>query len=90
MQALEVIHELQKQFPIKRSPMRLRYIVPEQNVPSLLDKLNAWSASIVSNDQSGNQQRSIVSPSFFIAIVALLIFFNLLMISSFHCSPITT
>ncbi|XP_022975304.1 ribosome maturation protein SBDS [Cucurbita maxima] len=67
-QALEVIHELQKQFPIKRSPMRIRYTVPEQNFPSLLDKLNSWSASIISNDQSGNQQRSVIcelDPSFY-------------------------
>ena len=77
MQALEVIHELQKQFPIKRSPMRIRYTVPEQNFPSLLDKLNAWSASIISNDPSGNQQRSIVS-------LSLLFPSNLLMILSFH------
>ncbi|KAM5562477.1 hypothetical protein ABKV19_017612 [Rosa sericea] len=54
-QALEVIHELQKQFPIKRSPMRLRLTVPEQEVSALLEKLTTWNASIVSKDPSGNQ-----------------------------------
>lgn len=55
MQALEVIHELQKLFPIKRSPMRLRLTVPEPQFSSLMEKLNAWNANIVSKDQSGNQ-----------------------------------
>ncbi|EXB99572.1 Ribosome maturation protein SBDS [Morus notabilis] len=54
-QALEVIHELQKHFPIKRSPMRLRLSVPEQSSSSLMEKLNAWSAKIASKDQSGSQ-----------------------------------
>ncbi|XP_008805180.2 ribosome maturation protein SBDS [Phoenix dactylifera] len=54
-QALEVIRELEKHFPIKRSPMRLRLIVPEKNFSVLMDKLNGWNASIVSKDESGNQ-----------------------------------
>ncbi|PON99711.1 Ribosome maturation protein Sdo1/SBDS [Trema orientale] len=54
-QALEVIHELQKHFPIKRSPMRLRFTVPEEGLSSLTEKLNAWNAKVVSTDQSGNQ-----------------------------------
>lgn len=53
-QALEVIHELQKHFPIKRSPMRLRLTVPEQEFSSISEKLNTWNASIVSKDESGN------------------------------------
>ncbi|KAG1358649.1 hypothetical protein COCNU_08G000950 [Cocos nucifera] len=55
-QALEVIRELQKHFPIKRSPMRLRLIVPEKNFSVLMDKLDGWDAHIVSKDESGNQQ----------------------------------
>lgn len=55
MQALEVIRELQKHFPIKRAPMRLRFTVTEQNVSSLLEKLNAWNASIISRDESASQ-----------------------------------
>lgn len=62
MQALEVIHELQKHFPIKRSPMRLRICVPEKDFSSLLEKLNVWNASIVSKDDSGSQP-SVVSTS---------------------------
>ncbi|KAM1042608.1 hypothetical protein ACFX2A_034767 [Malus domestica] len=53
--ALEVIHELQKHFPIKRSPMRLRLIVPDHEFSSLSEKLTAWNASIISKDQSGSQ-----------------------------------
>ncbi|KAL3840064.1 hypothetical protein ACJIZ3_024655 [Penstemon smallii] len=54
-QALEVIREISKQFPIKRSPMRLRLTVPEQNISSLLEKLNEWNSTIVSRDESGSQ-----------------------------------
>uniref|UniRef100_A0A5B7AJD5 Putative ribosome maturation protein SBDS n=1 Tax=Davidia involucrata TaxID=16924 RepID=A0A5B7AJD5_DAVIN len=66
-QALEVIHELQKHFPIKRSPMRLRLTVPEQKFSSLLEKLNAWNASVVSKDESGSQLSVIceMDPGFF-------------------------
>ena len=54
-QALEVIRQLQNNFPIKRSPMRLRLIVPGQNFHSLCEKLNEWGATIVSKDESGTQ-----------------------------------
>jgi len=54
-QALEVIHELQKHFPIKRSPMRLRICVPEKDFSSLLEKLNVWNANVVLKDYSGSQ-----------------------------------
>ncbi|KAK9270541.1 hypothetical protein L1049_026122 [Liquidambar formosana] len=66
-QALEVIRELQKHFPIKRSPMRLRLIVPEQNFSSLSEKLSAWNASIVSKDESGSQISVVceMEPGFF-------------------------
>ncbi|KAG2305320.1 hypothetical protein Bca4012_064381 [Brassica carinata] len=52
-QALDVIRELQKHFPIKRSPMRLRLTVPVQNFTSLLEKLKEWDAFLVSKDESG-------------------------------------
>ncbi|WMV26609.1 hypothetical protein MTR67_019994 [Solanum verrucosum] len=54
-QALEVIRELQKHYPVKRAPMRLRIHVPEQSNPSVLDKLKEWNASIVSREESGSQ-----------------------------------
>ncbi|TYG78822.1 hypothetical protein ES288_D02G091600v1 [Gossypium darwinii] len=54
-QALEVIRQLQNNFPIKRSPMRLRLIVPGPNFHSLCEKLNEWGATIVSKDESGTQ-----------------------------------
>uniref|UniRef100_A0A1J3FEA9 Ribosome maturation protein SBDS n=1 Tax=Noccaea caerulescens TaxID=107243 RepID=A0A1J3FEA9_NOCCA len=58
-QALDVIRELQKHFPIKRSPMRLRLTVPLQNFPSLLEKLKEWDASVVSKDESGTQMSTV-------------------------------
>ncbi|GKU90558.1 hypothetical protein SLEP1_g4540 [Rubroshorea leprosula] len=66
-QALEVIHELQKHFPIKRSPMRLRLTAPEQNFSSLSEKLSSWSSTIVSKDVSGSQLSVIceMDPGFF-------------------------
>lgn len=60
MQALDVIRELQKHFPIKRSPMRLRLTVPVQNFPSLLEKLKEWDASVVSKDESGTQMSTVM------------------------------
>ncbi|XP_072999682.1 uncharacterized protein [Typha latifolia] len=54
-QALEVIRELQKHFPIRRSPMRLRLVIPEKNLSALMEKLNGWNVSITSKDESGNQ-----------------------------------
>lgn len=66
-QALEVIRELQKRYPIKRSPMRLRMTVAQQNFPSILEKLNTWSGEIVAKDESGNQLSVIceLDPSLF-------------------------
>ena len=60
VQALDVIRELQKHFPIKRSPMRLRLTVPVQNFTSLLDKLKEWGASLVSRDESGTQMSTVM------------------------------
>ncbi|KAK4276679.1 hypothetical protein QN277_014801 [Acacia crassicarpa] len=54
-QALEVIQELQKHFPIKRCPLRIRAAPPEEEVHLLLDKLNAWKASIISKEASASQ-----------------------------------
>ncbi|KAK4764785.1 hypothetical protein SAY86_025875 [Trapa natans] len=66
-QALEVIRELQNQFPIKRAPMRLRFTLTDQNFPSLLEKLNVWSASIRSKDENGSQISAIceIEPGFY-------------------------
>lgn len=65
--ALEVIRELQKHFPIKRSPMRLRLTVPEKHFHSLMEKLNDWSASIISKDEAGSLP-SVVSFLFLLII----------------------
>ncbi|OWM72588.1 ribosome maturation protein SBDS [Punica granatum] len=66
-QALEVIRELQKHFPIKRAPMRLRFTVAEHNFSSLLEKLDTWNASISSKDENGNQISLIceIEPGFY-------------------------
>ena len=60
LQALDVIRELQKHFPIKRSPMRIRLTLPQTNFESLAEKLTEWKAVTVSKDESGSQV-SIVS-----------------------------
>lgn len=52
-QALEVIKELQEHFPIKRAPMRLRLIVPERHLSTLIEKLGVWNANVVLKDASG-------------------------------------
>ncbi|KAH9317283.1 hypothetical protein KI387_019052, partial [Taxus chinensis] len=54
-QALDLIRELQKHFPIKRSPMKLRLVIPESQDDNLLKKFEAWNASIESKEVSGNQ-----------------------------------
>ncbi|KAK9049265.1 hypothetical protein SSX86_031768 [Deinandra increscens subsp. villosa] len=54
-QALDVIRELEKHFPIKRSPMRLRLTLPQNNYDSLAGKLSEWKTTIVSKDESGSQ-----------------------------------
>ena len=59
-QALDVIRELQKHFPIKRSPMRLGLTVSGQSLSTLLEKLGAWNATVVSKDESGSR-KSVVS-----------------------------
>ncbi|RZC62290.1 hypothetical protein C5167_024071 [Papaver somniferum] len=67
-QAIQVIRELQKHYPIKRTPMRLKLVVPEESLPFLMEKLNAWNAEIVSQDEYGNQLVALVceiAPSLF-------------------------
>ncbi|XP_074581171.1 uncharacterized protein LOC141837698 [Curcuma longa] len=66
-QALEVIRELQKHFPIERSPMRLRLVVPEKSFPTLIEKLSGWNAIITSKDESGNEPSAVceLEPRFF-------------------------
>lgn len=54
-QSLVVIRELQKKFPIKRCPMRLRIIIPNENVTSFKEKLDEWDSQIESDSESGNQ-----------------------------------
>ncbi|XP_037496050.1 ribosome maturation protein SBDS isoform X2 [Jatropha curcas] len=67
LEALEVIRELQKHFPLKRSPMRLRLNIAEPNLSTLLEKLSTWNATIVSKDESGSQLSIIceLDPCFF-------------------------
>ncbi|KAG6509453.1 ribosome maturation protein SBDS-like [Zingiber officinale] len=66
-QALEVIRELQNHFPIKRSPMRLRLVVPEKRFSTLMEKLSDWNANITSKDESGNEPSIVceLEPGFF-------------------------
>lgn len=55
LKALEIIRELQKHFPIKRAPMRIRLTIPDKQLPSLMEKIVGWNATVVTKDQSGNQ-----------------------------------
>ncbi|KAG5246003.1 hypothetical protein OIU78_022076 [Salix suchowensis] len=66
-QALDVIRELQKHFPIKRSPMRLGLTVSGESLSALLEKLGAWNANVVSKDEAGSRKSVIceMDPSFF-------------------------
>ncbi|CAN1130346.1 Ribosome maturation protein SBDS [Linum perenne] len=66
-QALDVIRELQKQFPIKRAPMRVRLTVPEHASSSLVEKLDVWKATITAKDSSGSQLSFVceIEPGFF-------------------------
>nr|GME04707.1 ribosome maturation protein SBDS [Ipomoea batatas] len=54
-QALEVIRELQKHYPIKRAPMRLRLTIPGEQNFSILEKLKEWNAGVISRDEAGSQ-----------------------------------
>uniref|UniRef100_A0A0C9QM00 TSA: Wollemia nobilis Ref_Wollemi_Transcript_25443_1397 transcribed RNA sequence n=1 Tax=Wollemia nobilis TaxID=56998 RepID=A0A0C9QM00_9CONI len=54
-QALDLIRELQKHFPIKRSPMKLRIVIPDNQEGNLLTKLETWNTCMESKDVSGNQ-----------------------------------
>lgn len=64
VKALEVIQELQKHFPIKRCPLKIRVAAPEQEVNSLLDKLSAWKASHISKEVSASQLSVVSAHSF--------------------------
>lgn len=55
LQALELIQELQKHYPIKRCPLRIRVAAHEEEVPALLEKLNEWKSTIISKEGSSGQ-----------------------------------
>jgi hypothetical protein len=60
LQALELIQELQKHYPIKRCPLRVRAAAPEEEVPILLEKLSEWKATVISKEGTA-AQLSVVS-----------------------------
>ncbi|EPS69841.1 hypothetical protein M569_04918 [Genlisea aurea] len=66
-QALEVIRDLQKRYPIRRSPMRLRLTVPKQSISSVLEKIDLWNSTVISRDESESQLTIIceLEPSIF-------------------------
>ncbi|MCO5607258.1 hypothetical protein L7F22_061451 [Adiantum nelumboides] len=53
-QALELIKELEKQFPIVRAKMRLQLLVPSDQGSQLTQKLNEWNSLIEQTDGSSN------------------------------------
>ncbi|BBN17119.1 ribosome maturation protein SDO1 [Marchantia polymorpha subsp. ruderalis] len=52
VQALEIIRELTKQFPITRARMRLKLVVAVNKKASLLERLEAWSSTIESEEEA--------------------------------------
>jgi hypothetical protein len=48
---LELIRELQKQFPISRAHMKLRLVVPLIQSQSLLTTLDSWNARVEAKDE---------------------------------------
>lgn len=60
LQALELIQELQKHYPIRRCPLRIRAAAPEEEVPVLLEKLSEWKATVISKEGTA-AQLSVVS-----------------------------
>ncbi|PWA86528.1 Ribosome maturation protein SBDS [Artemisia annua] len=66
-QALDVIRELQKHYPIKRSPMRLRLTLPKPNIDALEGKLSEWNTVIFSKDESASNFSIVceLDPGFF-------------------------
>eukprot|EP00252_Welwitschia_mirabilis_P005428 TRINITY_DN1590_c0_g1_i1.p1 TRINITY_DN1590_c0_g1~~TRINITY_DN1590_c0_g1_i1.p1 ORF type:complete len:376 (+),score=83.66 TRINITY_DN1590_c0_g1_i1:299-1426(+) len=54
-QALELIRELQKQFPIKRALMKLRLVIPIDQEANMLQRLNEWNGSVESKEIAGQQ-----------------------------------
>lgn len=65
IQALELIQELQKHFPIKRCPLRIRATAPQDQLPNLLEKLKEWNATVISKEGS-SAQLSVVSTCYFL------------------------
>ncbi|KAI5055657.1 hypothetical protein GOP47_0029178 [Adiantum capillus-veneris] len=53
-QALELIKELEKQFPIVRAKMRLHLLVPNDQGPKLTQKLEEWNSLIEQSDDPNN------------------------------------
>lgn len=51
MQALELIRELQKKYPITRACMKLRFVVPDNQIDRLTTTLNTWNARIETKEK---------------------------------------
>ncbi|RAL37157.1 hypothetical protein DM860_004079 [Cuscuta australis] len=66
-QALDVIHELQKHYPIKRAPMRLRLTIPVHHSTSISDKLKDWNVGVISREEAGSHLSILceIEPHFF-------------------------
>lgn len=52
MQALELIRELQKKYPITRARMKLRFVVPINQIESLTTALSSWNAQIEGKEET--------------------------------------
>ncbi|KAJ7294289.1 hypothetical protein O6H91_05G125300 [Diphasiastrum complanatum] len=52
-QALELIKDLQKQFPLKRAHMRLRLVVPATEGSKLVQMFDSWNAQVDRKEETG-------------------------------------
>lgn len=53
-QALELIRELQSKYPITRARMKLRFVVPTNQIDQLSTALNSWNSQIEGREEMTN------------------------------------
>lgn len=54
MQALELIRELQAKYPITRARMKLRFVVPTNQIDQLSTALSSWNSQIEGREETSS------------------------------------
>lgn len=54
LQALELIRELTKHFPIARARMRVKLVLALSKKPTILERLSAWGATTESEEETND------------------------------------